>query len=117
MYKKNIMTIAAVFLLFAVLLLPSIGGAATTISTSTSNNPTSEIGMTHIQGIITSLRQENNGQYLSFRCVLIHYNTRGVGWHQSGFLHMLQRIIIPGDISGILGNHIIVARFPAPLPI
>jgi hypothetical protein len=72
----------------------------------------SKLGVTYIQGIITSLRLENHGALFSFRCVVVHYYKRGIGVRESGTLSFFQRLIVPNNFQGILGVHLIMARFP-----
>lgn len=85
---------------------------------TTDNNPQeTAIGTTFVQGIITQPKTENNGALMSFRCIFVHYNTIGLAQAQTGFLWGWQRLIMPGDFHGMIGNHFIAARFPGALPI
>jgi hypothetical protein len=77
----------------------------------------SKLGTTFVQGIITQPKIENNGALMSFRCIFVHYNTIGVTQGQTGFLWGWQRLVLPGDFHGIIGNHFIAARFPGYMPI
>jgi hypothetical protein len=88
------------------------------VAAGANTNPTpqpSKIGWTFVQGIITQPQFENGGALMSFRCIFLHYSCHGVGQHQSGILHMMQRLIVPGDFHGIIGNNFIIARFPGTL--
>lgn len=81
------------------------------------NPEQSKIGTTFVQGIITQPKIENNGGLMSFRCIFVHYNTVGLSQAQTGFLWGWQRLVVPGNFHGIIGNHFIAARFPGYLPI
>ena len=113
MKRKNTLNIAVCLLVSVVIFLSSTAVTANTEITPTAKDPqTTKIGSTYIQGIITSLRLENGGAMFSFRCILVHYYSRGIGVREYGTLSLFQRLIVPNDYQGILGNHLILARFP-----
>ena len=92
------------------MLIPAAAGA----TTEQSKDP-SKIGTTFIRGIITRPKLENGGHYVSFHAIWVHYNTWGIGEHQSGFLHLFQRIVLKNNFQGYVGDHIIMAHFPGEL--
>ncbi len=93
------------------MLIPVAAGA----TEQTQNPQASPIGTTFVRGIITRPKLENGGHYVSFRCLWVHYNTWGIGEHQSGFLHLFQRIVLKNNFQGYVGDHIIMAHFPGEL--
>jgi hypothetical protein len=109
----NTKKILGIFICMLVMTMIPVAAGATA---DTSKNPEqSKLGWTFVQGIITQPVFENGGALMSFRCIFVHYSTKGIGQHQSGVLHMGQRLIVPGDFHGIIGNNFIIARFPGTL--
>jgi hypothetical protein len=111
----NTKKILGIFICMLVMTMIPVAAGATTDTSKTPQQ--SKIGMTFVSGIITQPIKENNGALMSFRCILVHYNTIGVAQAQTGFLWGWQRLTVPGDFHGTIGNHFIAARFPGLLPI
>jgi hypothetical protein len=117
MKRRNTLNIAVCLLISVVIFVSSTAVTANTEITQAAKNPqTNKMGVTYIQGIITSLRLENGGAMFSFRCIVVHYYAKGIGVRNYGTLSLLQRLIVPNNFQGILGNHLILARFPEYLP-
>ncbi|MBN1280484.1 MAG: hypothetical protein JXA00_02430 [Candidatus Thermoplasmatota archaeon] len=96
-------------------LIPVAAGAAV----EEKEPETTDIGVTYIRGIITKPQLVNGGHDITFRCIWVHYNTRGIGEKQSGFLHLFQKLTLKNDFIGVVGlgpmKHFIFARFPGQL--
>jgi hypothetical protein len=107
----NTKKILGIFICMLVRTMIPVAAGATVDQTPQQN----KLGWTFVQGIITQPVYENGGALMSFRCIFVHYSTKGIGAHESGILHMMQRLIVPGDFHGIIGNHFIIARFPGTL--
>jgi hypothetical protein len=106
----NTKKILAIFMCMLVIALIPVAAGATT---EQNNGPqTSAMGSTTIRGLITKPQLENGGHYVSFRCIWVHYSTRGIGQTQSGFLHMFQKLVLKNNFQGYLGDHMIMAHFP-----
>jgi hypothetical protein len=104
----NTKKILGIFICMLVMtMIPVAAGATTT----TKNPEQSKIGWTFVQGIITQPQFRNGGALMEFRCIFVHYTAVGIGQSQSGFMYMMQSMIVPGDFRGIIGNHFIIARF------
>ena len=98
--------------MLVIALIPVAAGAPTK---QTKDPQTSDIGVTYLRGIITKPDLTNGGKYITFRCIWVHYSTRGIGEQQSGFLHMFQKLTVKTDFMGMVGNHYVLARFQGKL--
>jgi hypothetical protein len=111
----NTKKMVAIFMCMLVVALIPVAAGATTKQTQ--DPETSDIGVTYLRGIITKPQLVNGGNYISFRCIWVHYNTRGIGESQSGFLHLFQKLVVDIDKIGYIGNHFVLARFQGQLDI
>jgi hypothetical protein len=108
MNAKKILAIFMCMLVTA--LIPAAAG------TMEKTNPqTSDIGYTHVMGIITKPKLVDGGKDIQFRCIFVHYTTRGIGETMSGNLHLLQKLVFKNHFTGTIYNHFIFARFPGEL--
>ena len=105
MNTKKILAIMMCMLVTA--LIPAAAGM-----TEKTEPQNSQVGVTTITGIITMPRTGDGGATLSFRCILVHYFTAGVGHTASGNLFMLQKLTFPNHFTGYVRNHFIAGRFP-----
>jgi hypothetical protein len=106
----NTKKILAILMCMLVMMLIPVAAGATT---EQQNDPqASQIGSTFIRGIITKPDLVNGGHYVAFRCIWVHYSTRGIGQQQSGCLHLFQKIVLKNNFQGFVGNHFIMAHFP-----
>jgi len=111
----NTKKILGIFICMLVMTMIPVAAGATA---DTSNNPEqNKIGFTYVVGIITQPMRENNGALMSFRCIFVNYRTVGITQAQTGFLWGWQRLVVDSNFHGIIGNHVIAARFPGLLPI
>jgi len=106
----NTKKILAIFMCMLVIALIPVAAGATTEQPKSPQ--TSDVGSTIIRGIITKPKLENGGHYVSFRCIWVHYSTRGIGQTQSGFLHLFQKLVLKNNFQGYVGDHMIIAHFP-----
>jgi len=88
--------------------------AAAGMTIQTNPEP-SDIGWTHVMGIITHPRLIDGGKNIQFRCIFVHYMTRGIGETLSGNLHLLQKLVFKNHFTGMIYNHFIFAKFPGEL--
>ena len=105
MNTKKILAIMMCMLVTA--LIPAAAGMTQKIDPQNS-----QIGITTITGIVTKPRVGDGGATLSFRCILVHYFTVGIGQSSSGNLFMLQKLTFPNHFTGYIRNHFVAGRFP-----
>lgn len=105
----NAKKVLAIFICMLMLTLIPVAAGATTEPTK--DPQTTDLGYTFIRGIITKPQLTNGGHYISFRCIYVHYMTKGIGSKESGVLHMFQKITIDNNFAGYIGDHFIFARF------
>jgi hypothetical protein len=113
----NAKKILAIFMcMLMITLIPVAAGAA---EKQTKDPQPADIGVTHIRGIITEPSFTYGMKYITFRCVWVHYTTRGLGEHSSGTLHLLQKLTLKNDFQGVFfGKHMfkfIMGSFPGEL--
>jgi len=78
---------------------------------------TLQLGSTFMFGIITKPSLRNGGHSIVFRAVWLKYRTRGIGEIQSGTLRLFQKLTLPNDFMGFVGNHFVMARFSGALDV
>ncbi|MBN1280535.1 MAG: hypothetical protein JXA00_02690 [Candidatus Thermoplasmatota archaeon] len=94
--------------ILALLLIPT--SLAVALPQEQEEQPT-DLGWTFLRGFITKPSLTNAGQDVQFRAILVHYRTHIFGVSQRGVLRGFQKIVLPNDYTGILGNHYVFARF------
>jgi hypothetical protein len=75
----------------------------------------SPVGWTTIQGFISGLTEINNGAYLEFKCVFVHYAGQSLDERTTGFRYGGQLMVIPGSFRGVLLPHLIIGWCPGVL--
>lgn len=109
----NAKKILAIFMCMLLLTLIPLAAGATDKPT---NDPqTTDFGYTIIWGFITKPQLTNRGHSITFRCIYIHYISKGFGKKESGLLHMFQKIVVDNQFAGYIGNNYILARFDGQL--
>jgi hypothetical protein len=64
-------------------------------------------------GLITRPRHVhiNGGEYVEFNALILHYRTHWFGNIRAGFFHHFEKIVMPNFHYGLLGAHLIAAKF------
>ena len=101
-----------------IMMLATIPLAAGIAANSEPEDPEpTAIGRTFIRGIITKPSLTNGGSDITFRCMYVHYRTRGIGESQTGVLRLFQKITLENDFIGHVGNHWVFAIFDGQLDV
>lgn len=103
----NTKKILAIFVGMLVLALIPAAAGATVEQPETETSD--EMGVTMLYGWITKPQLVNG--YVTFKCIFVHYYTRGFGEAQSGRLNLFQELQLSGSFIGFIGNHYILGRF------
>lgn len=114
-YIMNAKKIVALFMCMLMLtLIPVVAGS----TDKPTNDPrTTDTGFTIIRGFITKPQLTSGGHSITFRCIYIHYMSKGIGYKEIGTLHMFQKLTVENNFDGYIGNHFIMARISGDLDI
>ncbi len=109
--KKQLLGLFICMLMVA--MMPMAAG--TNVADDTYEEEPTQLGSCTLRGFITKPTLVNGGHYIQFRVLYLHYSSRSLGQTEQGVLRGFQKITLPNDFTGYLGNHWCWARFSCPL--
>jgi len=76
-----------------------------------------DIGSTFLRGFITKPRIINGGRDITFRAIRLHYNSLCLTERNTGVFPVFEKVVLPNDYNGFIGNHYVFVRFDGKLDI
>ncbi len=104
-------TLLCIIFCFFLIILPPI-----TLGMNAPEKPTRTLwplDWTILIGLVTRHRHVhiNGGEYVEFNALFVRYRTHWFGNIRAGFFHRFEKIVMPAFHYGLLGAHLIAAKF------